>query len=81
MAKALGIPSYSIYSPWIRKESWDIHNSDARHQAVHLKDFKPTLFEKKDKKELRKASLEYYTYFLPDLFAKDMLSFLRNHLK
>jgi heptosyltransferase-2 len=80
MAKALGVPTYSIYSPWIRKEAWDTHKDDARHKAVHLRDFEPALFENKDKKEFREASLEYYTYFRPDLFAQDMLSFLRNYL-
>ncbi|WP_290624886.1 glycosyltransferase family 9 protein, partial [Altibacter sp.] len=41
MAKALDIPTFSIFAPWILKEAWNSYEGDGTHRSVHLKDFYP----------------------------------------
>lgn len=77
MAKALRVPSFSIFSPWITKIAWDTYNSDEKDIAVHLGDFHPELFENKSKKELKKKALELYQKFKPSFFNEDLKRFLK----
>ena len=73
MAKALDIPTFSIYSPWISREAWDTCGEDNRHYAVHLKDFLPDQYNSKSKKELKQNSQALYQVFKPEIF-KDVLN-------
>ena len=41
MAKALGKPSFIIFSPWIEKKIWATLEDGVHHISVHLNDFKP----------------------------------------
>lgn len=75
MAKALNVPTFSIYSPWISKEAWDSFSSE-NHVAVHLKDFKPELFKNKNIKEIKNDVFEYYTIFKPKLITTKLTAFL-----
>lgn len=77
IAKALGVPSFSIFSPWITKIAWDTYNTDETDIAVHLGDFHPELFEKKPKKELKEDALELYQKFKPSFFNNDLKRFLK----
>lgn len=43
MARALDVPSFSIFSPQIPQEVWGSH--DARHPSVHLAQFRPQYFD------------------------------------
>ncbi len=76
MAKALDIPTFSIFSPWIEKESWDLFENQS-NISVHLKDFHPQLF-KKSGKELKKITSELYQEFSPKLFSDKLNCFLEN---
>jgi heptosyltransferase II len=71
MAKAMGIPTFSIFSPWIKKEAWNVF-SDEKNVAVHLSDGKPELFEGKRTKELKKNAALLYQEFKP-LYIEDKL--------
>ena len=75
MAKALNIPTFSIFSPWVPKEGWDLF-SDEKNVAVHLKDFKPGWFEGKGKKRIREEAKSLYEAFEPLLFEGDLQQFL-----
>ena len=79
MAKALGIPTFSIYSPWINKMAWHTFEKDT-NAAVHLGDYHPELIEGKSKKELKKEILELYEKFKPELFIGTLMSFLDDHV-
>ena len=81
MAKAIGIPTYSIYSPRIEKEAWDTHRQAGFHLAVHLKDFEPEHFVGMDKKALRKASSELYRQFKPKYFKDSLRVFIQKHFQ
>lgn len=80
MAKALGVPSFSIFSPWITKIAWDTYNSDETDIAVHLGDFHPELFESKSKKELKKEALRLYQKFEPSFFNDNLKEFLKDKI-
>ncbi|MCM5663504.1 glycosyltransferase family 9 protein [Galbibacter mesophilus] len=79
MAKALNIPSFAIFSPWIDKDEWASENSKT-HQAVHLQDYHPELYRSKKYKTYKKDNTELYEKFLPELFTKKLRLFL-NQLK
>ncbi|PID88204.1 MAG: glycosyltransferase [Bacteroidia bacterium] len=71
MAKALNIPTFSIFAPHISKAAWELFPNE-KDRAVHPADYKPELFTKKIKKE------ELYQRFTFDLFEEDLLHFLQS---
>lgn len=79
MAKALGIPTFSIYSPWINKMAWHTFEKDS-NAAVHLSDYHPELIQGKPKKQLKKEIWELYAKFKPQLFIGTLRSFLEDHV-
>ncbi|NBL65268.1 lipopolysaccharide heptosyltransferase family protein [Flavobacterium sp. NST-5] len=80
MAKALNKPTFTIFSPWIQKESWSIFEDGNFHKAVHLKDFAPQLFSNVNRKTLRKNYQDYYKRFEPLLIQDSLITFLNTHL-
>lgn len=80
MAKALEKPSFIIFSPWIEKKIWATFEDGIRHLSVHLKDFRPALFENKSEKMLKKESLALYQKFLPDFFKDKIEAFVQLNL-
>jgi len=78
MAKALNIPTFTIFSPWIKKEAWNMFDDDKKHISVHLKDFKPDYFTEKTSKDLKENHKSLYKEFSPELFLKDLKFFLRH---
>jgi heptosyltransferase-2 len=80
MAKAIGIPTYSIFAPQISKDNWDLFSSE-NNISVHLKDFRPDLFaDNLAEKKIKKKSLLLYQKFEPDFIKKSLDKFLI-HLK
>lgn len=80
MAKALGKPSFIIFSPWIEKKIWATLEDGVHHISVHLNDFKPELLASKTEKELKKNTLSLYQEFEPELFKDKIESFLKQNL-
>jgi len=80
MAKALEKPSFIIFSPWIEKKIWATFEDGIHHLSVHLKDYRPDLFENKTEKMLKKDALSLYKEFKPDFFAAKIESFLIQNL-
>ena len=77
MGKALEKPSFCLFTPSGKKEGWSVSN-DNDHIAIHLKDFKPALFERKSKKELIKEIDYLYQQFNPELFTDKLIKFIKN---
>ncbi len=67
MAKALEIPTFTIFSTWIKKEAWNSFEDGTTTISVHLKDFKPELYGETSPKEMKPQALELYSQFTPDL--------------
>ena len=76
MAKALDIATFTIFSPWIKKEAWSLFEDDKQHVSVHLKDFKPELFEGKSTKDLKANWKHLYQEFPPEYFTEKLKQFL-----
>lgn len=81
MAKALNIPTFSIFSPTISKDDWGVFENDPNNISVHLKDYKPEYFKGVDKKELTSKSEELYLKFKPALFSEKLSEFLKSFRK
>lgn len=80
MAKALDKPSFIIFSPWIEKKIWATFEDGIHHLSVHLKDYRPDLFEQKTEKMLKKEALSLYKEFKPEFFKDKIESFLNQNL-
>lgn len=78
MAKALDIPIFSIFSPYINKEGWNIFEDGKQYVSIHLKDIKPELFEGKTAKEIKKNIHAFYQDFSPELVIPKLKSYLKN---
>ncbi|MFT4152948.1 glycosyltransferase family 9 protein [Parafilimonas sp.] len=79
MAKALDIPTFSIFSPMAGKEAWDLFGDGSKHVSVHLRDFNPGAFMNLDKKQVKQQSPDLYEQFVPALIKPELLRFLREH--
>lgn len=80
MAKALRIPTFCIFSPFIVKEAW--HDSSyERNIAIHLNDYHPELFVNMNKKKIKKVIRSLYAYFKPVLFEEQLHVFLDKYCK
>jgi heptosyltransferase-2 len=80
MAKALGKPSFIIFSPWIEKKIWATLEDGIHHMSVHLNDYKPELLSQKTEKKLKHNALTLYKEFEPKLYKEKLKSFLLNIL-
>lgn len=80
MAKALQKPSFIIFSPWIEKKIWATFEDGIYHLSVHLKDYRPDLFEGKSEKMLKKEAFSLYKEFKPDFFKEKIELFLNQNL-
>ena len=78
MAKALNIPTFTIFSPWILKEAWNMFEDGKTHVSIHLKDVKPDLYEGKTLQDMKKNTSLLYNKFSPELIIPKLKSFLKN---
>lgn len=75
MAKALNIPTFCMFSPFILKGAWHSKNSQ-EHVGIHLRDYKPEVFENLNKKGIKKNINTLYESFEPSLFRTSLSDFL-----
>ena len=78
MAKALDIPTFSIFSPWILKSAWNSFESNGKNKSIHLSDFFPEIY-KKHPKFYKNKSIELYEKFTPDLIIPSIKEFIKNN--
>lgn len=77
MAKALDIPTFTIFSPWIKKEAWNMFDDGQKHVSVHLKDYKEEVyFNIEHPKALKSKASELYLEFKPSFFESELSDFL-----
>ncbi|WP_424494494.1 glycosyltransferase family 9 protein [Salinimicrobium sp. GXAS 041] len=77
IAKALNIPTFSIFSPWIKKEAWSTYEVGTVSTSVHLADHRPEILQNLSKKEIVKKSTEFYELLEPDLILASLSKFLK----
>ncbi|WP_350292335.1 glycosyltransferase family 9 protein [uncultured Croceitalea sp.] len=80
MSKALDIPNFSIFSPWINKKAWLTYNQNTTNRAVHLGDYLENDINLIPKKERKKNSLELYQRFKPEYFKEELLNFVKSEV-
>lgn len=80
MAKALNKPSFIIFSPHVRKNDWSTFEDGLKNIAVHLRDYKPELFENLSEKQIKKKSDLLYSYFEPKLIIQKLEFFIAKNL-
>lgn len=80
MGKALNKPTYAIFSPWIRKETWGKADNDSKNETVHLRDFKPEFFNNYNQKHFKEKALTLYNEFVPDFLHQSLKSFIQNNI-
>lgn len=81
MAKALDIPTFTIFSPWINKYDWNCFEDGKNNISVHLEDYKPEIYQGKEKKYLKKDAENLYKQFTPELLFKELDVFLKPFTK
>jgi heptosyltransferase-2 len=79
MAKAIDIPTFTIFSTWINKEAWNSFENGTSIVSVHLKDFKPDLYGKNPPKEMKDKALKLYKAFTPDLIIPQLQEYINNN--
>lgn len=79
MAKALHIPTFTIFSPWIIKEAWNMFEDGKQNVSVHLKDFNPEIVNNSTSKELKDNYKSLYEMIKPTLFFRELERFLKNN--
>jgi len=78
MAKALFIPTFTIFSPWIKKEAWNMFDDGDKHVSVHLKDYDEKPYSNiKHPKVLKSKASELYLKFNPSFFEAELVAFLK----
>lgn len=76
MAKALNIPTFTIFSPWIIKEAWNMFEDGKQNVSVHLKDFNPDVVNNSTSKELKDNYKSLYEMIRPELFLETLKTFI-----
>lgn len=76
MAKALNVPTFTIFSPWIKKEVWGLFEDKKQNVSVHLKDFKPELYYGKTARTLKRNWKHLYEQFSPNFFSEKLEKFI-----
>ncbi len=78
MAKALDLPTFCVFSPFIIKGAWHakVHKN---HKSVHLRDYRPELFGNMNKKQIKTNIQDLYNAFEPAFFEQKLLDFLKQN--
>jgi len=76
MAKALDVPTFSLFSPSVDKETWQIFEDDPKNVSVHLKDLKPEIYERHDAKYIKEHTFEFFDEYPISLIKEKLADFL-----
>ena len=79
MAKALEIPTFSIFSPWITREAWGLFENK-NNRSFHLKDIHPEIYENTILKKIRKDTPHFYDLMKPEIIGKSLGQFIKSQL-
>lgn len=76
MAKALNIPTFTIFSPYLNKANWFSENEPGNNVAIHLSDY--ISYNETDKAEAKKNPESYYLKLKPEFIKPALKKFLSN---
>lgn len=72
MAKALDVPTFSLFSPSVDKETWQIFENEDANMSIHLKDLKPEIYEKHDEKYIKEHTFKYFAEYPLELILQKL---------
>lgn len=83
MAKALNVPTFTLFSPSVAKNDWNMFEDGMQNVSVHVKDFQNILTSTPiDKLNQAKEYKKLQSVFTPDLFEDQLVHFITiNDLK
>lgn len=76
MAKALEVPTFSLFSPSVDKETWQIFEDDPKNISIHLKDLKPEIYERHDAKYIKEHTFDFFDAYPIALIKEKLDEFL-----
>ena len=74
IAKALNVPTFTIFSPFILKNDWNMFENGTSNVSVHISDYNPIYLENN-----KNNFSEIYQLLKPELFNNSLLLFLKNN--
>lgn len=74
MAKALFVPTFSLFSPSVDKETWQIFE-DEKNVSIHLKDLKPEIYAAFNEKYIKEHTFKYFDAYPIDLIKEKLKLF------
>ncbi len=78
ISKALSIPTFTIFSPCIRRKSWNSREDNIKYFYVHLMDYYPEIYNDIHPKKLKKKTAQLYDLLLVKLYKDKLLKFIYN---
>ncbi|MCZ6594433.1 MAG: glycosyltransferase family 9 protein [Bacteroidetes bacterium] len=84
IAKALGKPTFTIYSPYINKGDWNSFENGITHESVHLMEERPNLFEnftREERQNIEKNPEQLYLELTPEIILNRLKPYLEYQLK
>ncbi|WP_428228878.1 glycosyltransferase family 9 protein [Flavobacterium sp.] len=79
MAKALDIPTFSIFTPSVRKETWQLFENEAKNASIHLKDLKPEIYEQHTEQYIKEHTFEYYAEYPLSLMLEKLETYFQEY--
>lgn len=76
MAKALFVPTFSLFSPSVDKETWQIFE-DEKNISIHLKDLKPEIYAEHDEKYIKEHTFKYFEEYPIALIKEKLDAFFK----
>jgi heptosyltransferase-2 len=78
MAKALSIPTFSLFSPSVDKETWQIFENELGNVSIHLKDLKPEIYQQYDEKYIKENTFKYFDEYPLELILEKLNAFFKD---
>jgi len=79
MAKAVDIATFSIFTPSVRKETWQLFENEAKHSSIHLKDLKPEIYEQHTEQYIKENTFMYYDEYPLSLILEKLEDFFETY--
>ncbi len=73
MAKALNVPTFSLFSPSVDKETWQIFENEIENVSIHLKDLKPEIYQQHDAKFIKENTFKYFDEYPLELLLEKLM--------
>lgn len=77
MAKALSVPTFSLFSPSVDKETWQIFENEPQNVSIHLKDLKPEIYEQHDEKYIKEHTFQYFDAYPLELILEKLEAYFK----